>query len=149
MLGVRYEEQDYSGYSYNLNAYKSETFKIISVGPSFRLGNKWYTGISPNYRIGFQVTWINFGVTMGNGGTNLLISPLSVGVTNIFKLKKSNGLEANIDLGPALLMNWSDLYFGVGIAPGIKYRYKLFAIGIDYRYNFMNRSSVDYRNWGG
>lgn len=102
-------------------------------GIAGRIGNRWNFGSESSYRIGFQVIWGRLGIYGSNGYTFLTIAPLNVGVVGTMKFTEKMGLEAAFNLGynTAIDFDSESSFSGILINPEVKFRYKIFAVGLD------------------
>lgn len=131
--------------SYNDNTglpyYQDVSYGNIGIG--LRLGSKWYFGGGEKWRPGLQVSWLRFATYINDFGDMpiglitgpKLISPLNVGMTNVFKFTESLGLEANITTGFTMDLDLDNGYGRASLAinPEVKFRYNRLAFGLDYQ----------------
>lgn len=134
---------DFGNYYPNGYDYTSEYMSSFAA-ISFRIGHKWYFGNGEKYRPGLQVQWMKVGIHINpeGGYASYGLSPLHVGLTNIFKINDKHGIEANITGGFTVLnFNPFSTIIGngspnsdVGYSFGgeLKYRFNILAIGVDF-----------------
>ena len=116
---------------------------LAEASIQMRLGSKWYFGsIEKKWRPGVQLTFLRIAIyhNFGFPGSYSL-SPFNLGFANVFKFSEKTGLEINANFGfnvmnfvPPVPGGYSDWSGDGGIIYGaeVKYRYKSFAVGLDY-----------------
>ena len=120
------------------------------------IGNKWYFGSSEKWRPGLQLNWARIGINIDPddpisifiGPKNL--SPVNVGMCNIFKFSESMGLEVNFTAGLNVeigLDDIDDFTPGLAVSPELKFRYNKLAVGIDYSRIQTFLSNTRQSNW--
>ncbi len=156
------------GYSnYKTRQYNNEPFDPLAYQPYYiykgrsnfmigvRIGTKWYLTKKEKWRPGIQVNWMRIGIHMGGkGAENILfgprtISPLNIGMTNIFKFDENRGLEVNGLFGPTFSIDVMEerLAACLGGNLEVKYRKKGIAYGIDYQFAFDTQNNSYPVQW--
>lgn len=125
------------------NTYYTSKQSFAEASIQMRLGSKWYFGsIEKKWRPGVQLTFLRIAIyhNFGFPGSYSL-SPFNLGFANVFKFSEKTGLEINANFGfnvmnfvPPVPGGYSDWSGDGGIIYGaeVKYRYKSFAVGLDY-----------------
>ncbi|GEM_PF-3431850 len=119
-----------------------QTVNQNNLGIALKLSNRWYFGKREKWLPGLQVNWLRFGTYINDfddlaygilAGPKLL-SPVNVGMSNIFKFNDKLGLEANITTGFNLDvdLDQGEMTAGLAITPEVKLRFKKLAFGIEY-----------------
>jgi len=110
---------------------------ISNFSLSLRISNKFYFDVKKKWRTGIMFNWVRLGFTTGLSGPEpsgfLNISPLNIGTCNVIKLSEKTAIEANFGAGLMLSIgaNESELA-SLNLNPEVKFRYKVFAVGLDY-----------------
>lgn len=103
------------------------------------------------WRPGLQIAIFRFGLILDSnldlflGTPSISFQPLNITYCNIFKLKQNSGVELNFSAWPIFHSRPKMSEGGLAIALQTKYRFKGFAIGIDYQYTdimFSNRNEL-------
>lgn len=118
----------------------------------FRLSNKFYFDLKPKWRTGIMLNWVRLGFSTGisNSQQNgfLQMAPVNIGTTNIIKLSENTAIEANFGFGANFSLDFKDETGTISMMlnPEVKFRYKVFAIGLDYTHSqlFGNQNENRY-----
>lgn len=125
---------------------------------SIRFGNKWYLSQGEKFRTGIQAVWLRLGtlVPLVFTTTNttvtqwLTCAPLNIGSTNLIAFNENIGLEINFNIGLNANASFTNvsrgnqtlLQFGVMINPVVKFRYKKFAVGLDFAFTHAGPGAI-------
>lgn len=131
-----------NNYNYNTGTTTTSSESSGEASIQMRLGTKWYFGsLEKKWRPGVQLTFLRIAIYHDfDFPINYSLSPLNLGFANVFKFSEKTGLEINANFGlnvmnfvPAIPGGWGWRGDG-GIIYGaeVKYRYKSFAVGLDY-----------------
>lgn len=134
---------DFGNYYPNGFDYTSE-YESRYVAVSFRIGHKWMFGKGEKYRPGLQVQWMKVGIHLNpeGGYASYALSPLNIGLTNVFKLNDKHAIEANVTGGftvlnfnpfSTIIGNGSpNAHTGYSFGGELKYRFNVLAVGVDF-----------------
>lgn len=120
-----------------------ESFRMRTFfSHGFRLGNKWYFGKNERRRFGINATWFRVAALMNADSGELydvLLSPVNIGFSGVFRFKKNIGLEVNTYTGTSTYNKYSALDLLLGL--NTKLRLGSFSLGLDYGYTTPTSSS--------
>ena len=160
LLGYGQNTRYYDDYYYD-PYYNNYTGPITSsiqeyITINLVIGNKWYFGNSEKWRPGFQLNWARIGINIDpiNPFRVIIdpksISPVNVGMCNIFKFSENMGLEFNFTTGLNLELDldYGRVAPGLAITPELKFRYNNLAVGLDYsRIQTFYSNALRQSNW--
>lgn len=152
---TRYDEYYYDPYYYPINNVGYQEYTTHNITMNLVIGNKWYFGSSEKWRPGLQVNWGRIGINLDPDNPESIIigakniSPVNVGMCNIFKFSEKTGLELNFTTGFNLEVNpdYGRTTPGLAISPEVKFRYNMLAIGIDYSRIQTFGNDFELSNW--
>lgn len=148
-------EVDYLYDSYTNDYYYSKS-PITYYSFGMRISSKWYFGGGEVWRPGLQANWLRFMAHMDPNDFmfSLLvgsktITPINVGMANVFKFSENMGLEANITggLNVDFEIDKGQMNEGFAISPEVKFRLKNLAVGLDYMHIQRINTIHTNRNW--
>lgn len=141
-------------YAYNPNNPNEPWDRFLSnhFTLSFRISNKFYFDVKPKWRTGIMINWVRLGFSTGLSNSNqngfLQMAPLNIGTTNIIKLSENTAIEANFGFGTNFSLDFKNENGDITTMfnPEVKFRYKVFAIGLDYTHSqiFGNQNENRY-----
>lgn len=135
--------------------FNKTTFKNQSYGvqPSLEIGNQWYFGRNPQMGIGMRVSWLQFGVSSFQVNSDISSDKLNATLIDLRLIKiapqfsyafnEKMALDVSFELAPTLFFGvgfktisdttktYANTTIGLLLAPGLKFRYKKFAVGGD------------------
>ena len=131
----------------------STDYSSGDFGGGVKLANYWYFGGSDIWKPGLKSTWFRGATYFGDDVLTLQGSVLNVGFANVFEFKPNIGLEVNLNVGYNVVIGIFDEYDnnyiggyyddyeidnfaggGILFNPEIKFRYNVFAIGLDFAF---------------
>lgn len=129
------------------------------TGPAiaFNLGNKFYMGDkNRDIRFGLDMNWgsiggiVNSGGFYGGGAVHLAF--VNPGFTMGASFNDAIGIEANFYMGPSVMIYTdqidSEVGGGLRFGPQVKFRYKVLAVGFEFRYTRAFNEVMDSRIGG-
>ena len=145
MIGFSSLTYPVNNYNYNTGTTTTSSESLGEASIQMRLGSKWYFGsLEKKWRPGVQLTFLRIAIYHDFDFPNSYsLSPLNLGFANVFKFSEKTGLEINANFGfnvmnfvPALPGFWGNSNWrgdgGIIYGAEVKYRYKSFAVGLDY-----------------
>lgn len=138
--------------------------QTLGVLPHVELGNQWYFFKTDKFGIGLRASWIQFGISSFtyspsikfNDGTGTLNSEIKGGLYDVrliklapqftYAITEDMALDFSFEVSPTIAVHAGRkgddvfLYTGAGLlyAPGIKFRYNIFAVGFDYGFGSLS-----------
>jgi hypothetical protein len=139
------------------------TFGFLSAGsssfgiePHLEVGNQWYFTRNEYWGFGIKVSWLQAGFSQFNNGTltpttNLDFRFLKVAPQFSYIVSTNMALDVTFEVAPTLMYSanaygvagtgggqTSFTVYGVMFAPGLRFRYKKYAIGGDFGFGTLN-----------
>jgi hypothetical protein len=129
----------------------------LSFGPQFNIeiGNQWYFWKNEKMGIGLRVSWLQFGIGgltskfSGSSneatGTNIDVRLIKIAPQFTYAFNPKMALDISFEIAPTLFVGagtytpttggtQTSLFYaapGLLFAPGVKFRYSVFAVGVD------------------
>lgn len=128
------------------------------IGVGIKLANYWYFGGTEKWKGGLKSTWFRGATYFGSDVLTIQASVLNVGFANVFEFKPNIGLEVNLNLGYNVVIGVYDGYYndyyndyysndfaggGILFNPEVKFRYNVFAIGLDFAFTKVTEYSEE------
>ena len=133
----------YKSISNNYNVekvYVEERAVGLGVQPNFEFGSQWYFYANNKWGIGCKVSWFQIGFSSSetsNSDLHLDLRVLKFAPQFTWSINREMVFDFSLESSPTVMAGRRSYYplrysgFGVLIAPGIKFRYKTFAVGFD------------------
>lgn len=139
--------------------------KSLGLQPSLEIGNQWYFWHNDKFGVGLKVSWFQFGYssfkndyssafTNVKNYDNFDIRLLKLAPEFSFAINEDIALDATFEVSPTFMIGGDgykfgtkdyanvNMNFGALLAPGIRFRYKVFAVGFDYGFGTLVATST-------
>lgn len=131
----------------------------LGIQPSLEIGNQWYFYTNDKIGAGLKVSWFQFGYSSakikdsksdGKIGT-LDLRFFKLAPQFSLKLSEETALDFSVELAPTVLVSGARLSdttsqasisIGTLITPGVRYRYKKLAVGLDCSFGSIKGAST-------
>ena len=136
----------------------------LGLQPSLEIGNQWYFWHNKRFGVGLKVSWFQFGYSVpqisssnySSVATNYTNNDLDIRLLKVapqisFGITKELAIDLSFEVSPTLNLNivyfkdanaldnvLSNYNYGALFAPGIRFRYRVFAAGFDYSLGTLN-----------
>ena len=107
----------------------------LGVQPNIEIGNQWYFWKNDKMGVGMRVSWFQFGYSAYEvfGITSSVIDLRFIKVAPQFTYAFTDkmALDVSFEVAPTFFIGGGTLLAGALFAPGVKFRYNVFAVGFD------------------
>jgi len=134
----------------------------LGILPSIEVGNQWYFWKNEKMGVGLRVSWFQFGFSTYTLNDSKLIYGSDLNVTNVdlrfiklapqytYALTEDMALDFSFEVAPTVFIGavakddniYATSSVGLLFAPGLKFRYKVFAAGFDYGFGAPSTAAI-------
>ena len=131
----------------------------LGIQPNIEIGNQWYFYTAEKWGIGMKISWFQFGFSatdyFGSTLSTIDMRFIKISPQFTYAITPDMAIDATFELAPTLLLlaftgnssttvsNTSgSAAAGLLFAPGVRFRYKIFAAGFDISFGSLSSLSV-------